>query len=74
MTKVIDRYLLRYFLTSFLVVIAAFSLLIVAINMVEELRDFIDNHIPLSQVVTYYIYLSGGYGNRSCRSLYCWRR
>ena len=59
MIKVIDRYLLKYFLTSFLVVIVAFSLLIVVINMVEELRDFIDNHILLSQVVTYYIYFIG---------------
>ena len=52
MIKVIDRYLLKYFLTSFLVVIVAFSLLIVVINMVEELRDFIDSRDSLICVFT----------------------
>jgi len=30
-----------------------------AINMVEELRDFIDNHVPVIQALTYYIYFVG---------------
>jgi len=59
MIKVIDRYLLRYFITSLLGVGIGIGLLIMAINMIEELRDFIDNHVPLWEVFTYYIYFAG---------------
>ncbi len=59
MIKVLDRYLLRYFLTSLFAISVGIGLLIIAINMVEELRDFIDNHVPLLEVMTYYVYFVG---------------
>jgi lipopolysaccharide export system permease protein len=59
MIKVIDRYLLKYFTSALLLVTAAFGLLIIIINMVDELREFIDNRVPLLEVLTYYIYFGG---------------
>lgn len=59
MIKVVDRYLLRYFLASLIMVTLAFGLLIVAINMIEELSRFIDNDIPVGQVLMYYMYFTG---------------
>lgn len=59
MIKVIDRYLLRYFIAALLLVTFAFGLLIVAINMVEELRRFIDNNVPIDQILLYYTYFTG---------------
>lgn len=59
MIKVLDRYLLKHFIKSLLAISIGFGLLIMAINMVEELRDFIDNHVPIIQVLTYYIYFVG---------------
>jgi len=58
MFKVVDRYLLRYFISALLLVTFAFGLLIVAINMVEELRRFIDNDVPIGQIVLYYTYFT----------------
>ena len=57
--KVVDRYLLRYFVGSLILVTVAFGLLFVVINMVEELRRFIDHSIPIGQILTYYAYFSG---------------
>ncbi|MBI5267422.1 MAG: LptF/LptG family permease [candidate division Zixibacteria bacterium] len=57
--KALDRYLLRYFLQSLLVVTVAIGLTIIVINMVEQLRDFIDHHVPLIDVLTYYLYFGG---------------
>ncbi|MEP0829211.1 MAG: YjgP/YjgQ family permease [bacterium] len=59
MLKVVDRYLLRHFIAALLLVAFAFGILIVIINMIEELRDFIDNRVPLLEVVTYYAYFAG---------------
>lgn len=59
MFKVVDRYLLRYFVAALLLVTFAFGLLIVAINMVEELRRFIDNDVPIDQILLYYTYFTG---------------
>ncbi|MCX6825813.1 MAG: LptF/LptG family permease [candidate division Zixibacteria bacterium] len=59
MIKVVDRYLLRYFISALITVTVAFGLLIVVINMVEQLRDFVDNKVPILQVLTYYLYFAG---------------
>ncbi|UCD18284.1 MAG: LptF/LptG family permease [Candidatus Zixiibacteriota bacterium] len=59
MIKQLDRYLLRYFITALVTVSLAFGLLIVAINMVEELRRFLDNQVPLAQIAVYYTYYVG---------------
>ncbi len=57
--KTLDRYLLRYFFTSLLVVTLAIGLTIIVINMVEQLRDFIDHKVPLLNVIQYYVYFGG---------------
>ncbi|MBN4076182.1 LptF/LptG family permease [Gemmatimonas aurantiaca] len=59
MIKTIDRYILQKFLTALAVVTFAVIILIVAINLVEELRHFVDHEVPLSEIVTYYVYFSG---------------
>jgi len=57
--KKLDRYLLRYFLSSLVVVTLALGLTIVIINMVEELRDFIDHQVPILSILEYYLYFGG---------------
>ncbi len=59
MLKKIDRYLLSFFFVSLFVVILAIGFTIIVINMVEELRDFIDHQVPLLQILEYYVYFGG---------------
>lgn len=59
MIKKIDQYLLKYFFLSLLTVTAAIGLTIVVINMVEELRDFIDHDVPVRSILEYYVYFAG---------------
>jgi lipopolysaccharide export system permease protein len=55
----IDRYLLRFFFLSLFVVAVAIGFTIVIINLVGELRDFIDNQVPIAQILEYYAYFLG---------------
>lgn len=57
--KKLDRYLLKYYLLSLLVVILAIGTIIVVINMVENLRNFVDNQVPTMQIIEYYLYFGG---------------
>ncbi|HSG98899.1 MAG TPA: LptF/LptG family permease, partial [candidate division Zixibacteria bacterium] len=59
MLKTLDRYILTKFFTALGVVTIAVVFLIVAINMIEELRDFVDHDVPINEIVVYYIYYSG---------------
>ncbi len=59
MIKTIDRYILRYFIVSLILVAFAIGLLIIAINMIEELRDFVDHKVPFSDILLYYVYYAG---------------
>jgi len=59
MIKTVDRYLLRSYFITLGVVILATGLTIVVINMVEELRDFIDHSVPLMSILEYYLYFGG---------------
>ncbi|HWR83843.1 MAG TPA: LptF/LptG family permease, partial [Candidatus Deferrimicrobium sp.] len=59
MIKKLDLYLLKSFLVSLLVVIVAIGLTIIVINIVEELRDFIDHKVPLLSIAEYYLYFGG---------------
>jgi len=59
MIKRLDRYLLTYFFTSFVAVTLSIGLTIIVINMVEELRDFIDNDVSMLQILEYYVYFGG---------------
>lgn len=57
--KKLDLYLLRHFFLALLSVTVAIGLTIVVINMVEELRDFIDHEVSMIQVLEYYTYFAG---------------
>jgi len=59
MIKKLDVYLLKYFFLSLFVVIIAIGLTIIVINIVEELRDFIDHKVPLLSILEYYMYFGG---------------
>lgn len=59
MFKIIDRYLIRHFLQALVVVTLAIGLTIIVINMVEELRDFVDHDVPLTTILEYYGYFAG---------------
>jgi LPS export ABC transporter permease LptG len=59
MIKKIDRYLLKSFFTSLIVVTLAVGLTIIVINIVEELQDFIDHKVPTSSIIEYYVYFGG---------------
>ena len=59
MLKKIDRYLLSTFFKALMVVILAIGMTIIIINMVEELRDFIDHEVPIATIIEYYFYFGG---------------
>lgn len=59
MLKRLDGYLLTYFFMSLIVVVAAIGFTIVVINMVEELRNFLDKDVPFVKILEYYYYFSG---------------
>ncbi len=59
MIKTLDRYILRNFVGTLFIITLGFGILIIAINMVEELRDFIDHEVPLGQIIVYYVYFAG---------------
>lgn len=55
----LDLYLLRFFFVALFVTAVAIGATIVVINMVEELRDFIDHQVPIEQILQYYVYFGG---------------
>ncbi|TET93728.1 MAG: LptF/LptG family permease, partial [Candidatus Zixiibacteriota bacterium] len=59
MIKRIDLYLLKSFFLSLMVVTVAVGITIIVINIVEELRDFIDHKVPLLSIAEYYLYFGG---------------
>jgi lipopolysaccharide export system permease protein len=54
--KILDRYIIRQFLVSFLFGLLAFIFIFIIIDMMEKLDDFIDAKAPAKVVVEYYIY------------------
>lgn len=57
--RTIDYYLLKYFLQALLVVILATGMTIIIINMIGELRDFIDHSVPILSILEYYLFFGG---------------
>jgi lipopolysaccharide export system permease protein len=53
--KILDRYIVRQFLISFLFGLLTFIVVFIIIDMMEKLDDFIDAGAPTSVVVSYYI-------------------
>ncbi len=54
--KRIDSYVVRQFLVMLLFALIAFIVLFVVIDLMEHLDDFIDNKVPETVIVEYYIY------------------
>jgi lipopolysaccharide export system permease protein len=53
--KILDRYIVRQFIVTFLFGLVAFLLIFVLVDAMEHIDDFIDAHAPASVVVEYYI-------------------
>jgi lipopolysaccharide export system permease protein len=53
--KILDRYIIRQFIISFLFGLLAFVFIFIIIDMMEKLDDFIDANAPTRVVVEYYI-------------------
>ena len=52
---ILDRYIVRQFLVSFLFGLLTFVLIFVVIDMMEKLDDFIDANAPLETIIQYYV-------------------
>ena len=52
---ILDRYIVRQFIISFLFGLIAFLLIFVLVDAMEHIDDFIDAHAPAKVVVEYYI-------------------
>ncbi len=57
--KKLDRYVLKLFFVTLFVVTIAIGVMILVINLVELLRHFMDNNVPVEQIVEYYLYFGG---------------
>lgn len=57
--KKLDRYLLKFFFMTLAVVTISIGFMIIVINLVEFLRHFIDNQVPVDQIIIYYVYFGG---------------
>lgn len=57
--KVIDLYLLKKFFITLAVTTVAIGLTITVVNVIDQLRFFIDNDVPLSTILIYYFYFGG---------------
>ncbi len=55
----LDRYILKLFFVTLAVVMVSIGVMIIVINLVELLRHFIDNNVPVEQIVEYYLYFGG---------------
>ena len=52
----IDRYIIRRFLTTYLFTLLLCMIIVVVFDTTEKIDDFIDSHIPLSEIIfTYYL-------------------
>ncbi|MBN1929700.1 MAG: LptF/LptG family permease [Chlorobiaceae bacterium] len=52
---IIDRYIIREFLTVFFFSLASFAALFIIINLVENLDRFLDRQIPVGRIIIYYL-------------------
>jgi lipopolysaccharide export system permease protein len=52
----IDRYVLRQFVLTAAYSLVAITILFVAINMMDNIDDFLDRHATILMIITYYLY------------------
>lgn len=64
MLKILDKYIIRKFLTTFFFMLGVIMLLAMVFDLAERLSEFIDNKAPLSAIVfDYYLNFLIYYGN-----------
>lgn len=64
MLKILDRYIIRKFLTTFFFMLAVIMVLAMVFDLSDRLTEFIDNEAPLSEIIfTYYFNFILLYGN-----------
>lgn len=64
MLKILDRYIIRKFLTTFFFMLGVIMLLAMVFDLAERLSDFISNEAPVSAIITdYYLNFLLFYGN-----------
>ena len=54
--KLLDRYILRRFLTAVVFALIAFTVIFVVVDLIENLDRFIDHQVPRPVVAAYYLY------------------
>ncbi|HUL43130.1 MAG TPA: LPS export ABC transporter permease LptG [Bacteroidota bacterium] len=52
----IDRYVLRQFVMTMVYSLVIFTIIFVAVNMMDNLDDFLDKHASVGMIATYYLY------------------
>jgi len=64
MLKILDRYIIRKFLTTFFFMLGVIMLLAMVFDLSERLSEFIDNQAPVSAIIVdYYLNFILFYGN-----------
>jgi lipopolysaccharide export system permease protein len=64
MLKILDRYIIRKFLSTFFFMLGIIMLLAMVFDLSERLSEFIDNQAPLSDIIVdYYVNFILFYGN-----------
>jgi lipopolysaccharide export system permease protein len=53
--RILDRYIVRQFLVTFLFGLFAFLIIFLVIDMMEKLDDFIDANVPTKTITEYYL-------------------
>jgi len=53
--KIIDKYIIRQFLTTFLFALSAITLIFIVINLFEQMGKFIDQNVPFIYILEYYL-------------------
>ncbi|NOZ57390.1 MAG: LPS export ABC transporter permease LptG [Calditrichaeota bacterium] len=54
--KILDRYILRRFLSAVFFALIAFTVIFVVVDLIENLDRFIDHQVPRHVVAAYYLY------------------
>lgn len=64
MLKILDRYIIRKFLSTFFFMLGVIMLLAMVFDLAERLSEFIDNEAPMSAIISdYYLNFLLFYGN-----------
>lgn len=53
--KILDKYIIKKFLTSFLFVVFIVVLIIVVIDITEKINNFTDDKVPMARILEYYM-------------------